>query len=96
MFGNHALNAYGQRASMEGNRNQFGLGLLGAQMSAFGPQANQPQGPSGWQQGLGVAATVAPYVAQYYGGRNKVGGVTPTATDMGGAYQMNYGNTPYW
>jgi hypothetical protein len=95
MFGNQALNAYGQRAGMEANRNQHGLGLLAAQMQAFGPQANQPQGPSGWQQGLGVAATVAPYIAQYYGGKNK-GSIPMGATDMGGAAQMTYGTTPYW
>lgn len=95
MFGNQALSAYQQRGSMETNRNQYGLGLLGAQMQAYGPQANQPQGPSKLSQGMGIAATVAPYVAQYYGGRNK-GAVPMGATDIGGAAQMSYGTTPYW
>ena len=97
MFGNQALSAYGQRANIESQRQQTGLGLLAAQMQGYGPQANAPAGTPGWQTALGVAGTVAPYVAQYYGSRNASAAArTPTVTDMGGAYQMNYGNTPYW
>lgn len=83
MFGNQALNAYGQRASAEGNRNQFGLGLLGAQMSAYGPTAQQQPGVPWWKQAVGMAGTVAPYVAQYYGGKGK--NIPMAAYDMGGS-----------
>jgi hypothetical protein len=70
MFGNQALSAYGTRAGIESQRQQTGLGLLAAQMQGYGPQANAPAGTPGWQTALGVAGTVAPYVAQYYGSKN--------------------------
>lgn len=62
MFGNQALSAYNQRAGMEQARNQFGLGLLDAQMRSQG-MAKEQQGRPWWQTALGVAGTVAPYVA---------------------------------
>ncbi len=83
MFGNQTQQAYGQRFGAETNRNQYGLGLLGAQMQAFGPQANQPPGTPWWKTALGAAGTVAPYVAQYYAGKNK-GSIPMGATDIGG------------
>jgi hypothetical protein len=62
MFGNQALNAYGQRAGMEANRNQYGLGLINAQMEAS-RNAQQQKGTPWWQTALNVAGTVAPYAA---------------------------------
>lgn len=59
MFGNQVLNAYNTRAGMEQARNQFGLGLLDAQMRAYGSS----QGTPWWQKALSVAGTAAPYVA---------------------------------
>jgi endosialidase-like protein len=62
MFGNQALNAYGQRGQLEGNRQNYGLGLLDAQMRSQG-MANQQKGTPWWKTALSVAGTVAPYVA---------------------------------
>jgi hypothetical protein len=62
MFGNQALSAYGQRAGMEQARNQFGLGLLDAQMRSQS-LGQQQKGNPWWKTALSVAGTVAPYVA---------------------------------
>lgn len=62
MFGNQALNAYGQRAQMEQARNQFGLGLLDAQTRAAN-SAYETKGTPWWKTALSAAGTVAPYVA---------------------------------
>lgn len=59
-FGNQALQAYGQRANLEAMRNQFGLGLLDAQLRAYG---SAPQDVPWWQKVLGAAGTAAPYIA---------------------------------
>lgn len=83
MFGNQALQSYGLRSNMEQSRNQYGLGLLGAQMSAFGPQANQQPGTPWWQTAMKVGGTVAPYLAKYYGSRGG-GDIPMEATDMYG------------
>lgn len=56
-FGNQALDAYRTRAGMEQARNQFGLGLLGAQLQAYGSEDHTPW----WQTALGVAGTAAPF-----------------------------------
>lgn len=56
MFGNQALNSYQLRSGMENARNQFGLGLIDAQL-----QGNAQRGQPWWQQALGVAGTVAPF-----------------------------------
>jgi hypothetical protein len=56
MFGNQALNSYGQRASMDANQNASGLGLLDMQL-----RGEQAKGQPWWQQALGAAATVAPF-----------------------------------
>ena len=61
-FGNQALNAYGQRAAMESNRNNYGLGLLDAQLRGYSANQGQ-QGNPWWQTALGVAGTVAPFFA---------------------------------
>jgi hypothetical protein len=58
MFGNQALNAYQSRAGMEQMRNQFGLGLLDAQLRGYGVQQ---QDTPWWQTALGVAGTAAPF-----------------------------------
>ncbi len=58
MFGNQALQGYQTRAGMEQSRNQFGLGLLDAQLRGYGAKD-----PPWWQQALGVAGTVAPFFA---------------------------------
>lgn len=60
MFGNQALSAYNQRAGMEQSRNQYGLGLLDAQLRGYG--AKQAATPW-WQTALSVAGTAAPYIA---------------------------------
>jgi hypothetical protein len=65
MFGNQALNAYQQRANLEQMRNNYGLGLLGAQTSAFG---NQTQQDPWWKTALNVAGSVAPYLLGGGGG----------------------------
>lgn len=61
-FGNQALNAMQTRAGMEQSRQQFGLGLLDAQMRSAG-LAEQQKGMPWWKTALSVAGTVAPYVA---------------------------------
>ena len=95
MFGNQALQGYGLQGNLEQGRQKTGLDLLGMQMGVYGNQANQTQPTPAWKTALGVAGTVAPYVAQYYGAKNK-GSIPMGATDMGGAAQMTYGTTPYW
>jgi hypothetical protein len=59
-FGNQALDAWRTQAGMEQARNQFGLGLLDAQLR--GQQVGQGETPW-WQTALNVAGTAAPYVA---------------------------------
>lgn len=58
MFGNQAMSSYQLRNAAEQSRNQFGLGLLGAQI-----QGQQAQPKPWWQTALEVAGNVAPYVA---------------------------------
>lgn len=58
-FGNQALNAWQQRAAMEQSRNQFGLGMLDAQIRS----SQMPQSTPWWKTALSAAGTVAPYVA---------------------------------
>jgi hypothetical protein len=60
-FGNQALNAYGQQAGMEANRQQYGLGLLNAQIQATG-QAPKP-GTALWKK---LAAAAAAGAATYF------------------------------
>jgi hypothetical protein len=67
MFGNQALNSYGQLGQMQANRQNYGLGLMDAQLRGYGSdkQNNTPW----WQTALGVAGTVAPYaLAPFTGG----------------------------
>jgi hypothetical protein len=63
MFGNQALNAYGQRAGLEGQRQNYGLGLLETQMRA---QQQEQQKTPWWKTALGVAGTIAPYAAMMF------------------------------
>jgi len=63
-FGNQALNAWQTRAGMEQARNQFGLGLLDAQLRGFPTgqtQTTTQPGTPWWQTALGIAGTVAPF-----------------------------------
>src|SRR5690606_15750616 len=54
------------RAGMEQARNQFGLGLLDAQLRGYGtPPGSEPW----WKTALGVAGTVAPYAAIAFSSR---------------------------
>lgn len=62
MFGNQALNAYGQRIGAENSRMSQGTSLLGSQLQAYGLD-KQTEGTPWWKTALTVAATVAPYVA---------------------------------
>jgi len=65
-FGNQALDAWRTRAGMEQARNQFGLGLLDAQLRGYGtPPGSEPW----WKTALGVAGTVAPYAAIAFSSR---------------------------
>lgn len=59
-FGNQALQSYGQRINLEGMRNQQSLGLLDAQIRAYGGQSVTPPW---WQQALGAAGSVLPYLS---------------------------------
>lgn len=79
-FGNQALNAYGQQAGMESNRNQLGLGLLDAQIRN---NAQQPKpGTALWKKLAGAAAAgaatyftagaAAPWAKSIYAGVEKL------------------------
>jgi hypothetical protein len=58
-FGNQALNAYQNRINLEQMRNTTGLGLLDAQIRAYGQQqATEPW----WKQALNAAGSVLPYL----------------------------------
>ena len=85
-FGNQALNAYGQRAGMEANRNQYSLGLLNAQTGAYGQQTTPTPW---WQQVLGAAGSVLPYIP----GLNKPKTTTPGPTGSPSPSGVNV-NTP--
>jgi hypothetical protein len=69
MFGNQALNAYGQRAGMDQARNQFGLGYLDAQMRSQ-QLGHEQKGTPWWKTALSVAGTVAPYAAMALSDKN--------------------------
>lgn len=73
-FGNQALNAYGQRAGLEQNRQNYGLGLLDAQIKSTGtlPQPGTPL----WKK---LAAAAAAGAATYF----TAGAAAPAA---GGIY----------
>jgi Chaperone of endosialidase len=62
MFGNQALNSYGQLAGMQAARQNYGLGLMDTQLRGYNTQ-EQNKGTPWWQTALGIAGTVAPYVA---------------------------------
>lgn len=56
-FGNQALEAYGQRNQLEQLRNQYGLGLVGQQLSSLGDQG--PYQKPWWQQGIDMGLNIA-------------------------------------
>lgn len=60
MFGNQALNAYGQRFGQDTTRNQYNLGLLGMQNQSLNKAS---EGTPWWQTALHYAGVAAPYVA---------------------------------
>src|SRR4030095_10114805 len=62
MFGNQALNSYGQLAGMQAARQNYGLGLMDTQLRGYNT-SEQNKGTPWWQTALGIAGTVAPYVA---------------------------------
>lgn len=64
MFGQQALAGWGLGNQMENSRNQYGLGLLDAQLR--GAQM-QPQSTPWWKTALQVAGTAAPYVGMAFG-----------------------------
>ena len=78
-FGNQALQAYQNRIALEQARNNYGLGLLGTQVSAYGGQVNTP---SWWQQLLNAAGSVAPYL---FGG-----GSSGSSGSSGGSFNPSY------
>ena len=67
MFGNQALQAYNTRAGMEQNRNQFGLGLMDAQMRSFNPQ-NDVKPTPWWQQALNFGMQTGGNILGAYAG----------------------------
>ena len=87
IFGNQALQAYQNRIALENQRNQTGLGLINAQISAYGGQ--QPQKPW-YQQVLDGIGSVVPYLGG--GGNNQ--SMTPsgynTPNNMGGNQFTGY------
>jgi hypothetical protein len=66
-FGNQALQAYQNRISLENQRNQTGLGLLGTMASAYGGQQMNASWLQQLLQGLGSGAS-------YLGGGGSSGG----------------------
>lgn len=77
MFGNQALNAFQQRNQMEQARNQFGLGLLDAQMRGY-QLDKATQGKPWWQQVLGAAGQMVPFVGGMFGGGGRNVGMPQT------------------
>jgi len=60
-FGNQALGAYQNAAQMQANRQNYGLGLMNAQLQGYGAQQQNPDTP--WlQTALGIAGTAAPLI----------------------------------
>jgi hypothetical protein len=76
MFGNQALNAMQMRQASEQARNQFGLGLLGAQLQGYNTQ-EQNKGTPWWQTAAQWAGTAAPYVAMAMSDRNQKNSIVP-------------------
>jgi hypothetical protein len=76
MFGNQALNAWQQRAGMEQSRNQFGMGLLDAQLRGFGAQEGA-KGDPWWKTALHYAGVAAPYVAMAVSDQNQKTDIQP-------------------
>ena len=96
MFGNQALQAYGQRGNLEQMRNNYGLGLLGVQNQAYGNQT--PQEPW-WKQVLGAAGSVVPYLGPikklFGGGKGPAGPMgNYSPNDMGGQGFQGYMGLP--
>lgn len=68
MFGNQALNAWQQRMGAEQSRNQFGLGLLDAQMRST-QLGEQYKSKPWWQQALGFGGNILGTMIGAPGGR---------------------------
>lgn len=84
MFGNQALQSYGQRFGSDATQQNYGLGLLGAQLQGY----NQQPAPW-WQTALGVAGKVAPFaLAPFTGGMSLMGA---PASFLGGDSSWNNG-----
>jgi hypothetical protein len=76
MFGNQALNAWQQRSGMEQARNQFGLGLLDAQMRGYQTD-KATEGEPWWKKAIGIAGAAAPYAAMAFSDRNMKDNIQP-------------------
>lgn len=86
MFGNQVMNAYGLRGNLESQRNNQGISLLASRLSGINSMQdylNQNKTQPWWKTALSVGGTVAPYLAQYYAGKNG-GSIPMSATDIGG------------
>jgi hypothetical protein len=92
MFGNQALNAWQQRAGMEQARNQFGMGMLDAQLRGYGTQ-EASKGTPWWQTALSVAGTAAPYVAMAMSDKNMKQDIQPVPQNNNN-YQFGQVNFP--
>jgi hypothetical protein len=67
MFGNQALNSYGQRQAGQANNQNYGLGLIDSNLRAM---QSKPQGTPWWSKALQVAGTAAPYIAMAASDKN--------------------------
>lgn len=96
MFGNQALNAMQMRQGAEQARNQFGLGLLDAQMRGYGLD-KQTQGDPWWKTALKVGGQIAPYaMAPFTGGTSLLAApMTSRFGGMGGSQGPFAGSTSY-
>lgn len=83
MFGNQALNAYGQRAGLESNRMSQGTNAISQQIAANNPFLQKNGGTPWWQTALGLGKSILPYLSGGGGGDK-------------GVVQGNYGTDIDW
>jgi hypothetical protein len=96
MFGNQALNAWQQRAGMEQGRNQFGLGLLDAQLRGYNTAQTVPEDQPWWKDALGFAGQVAPYaLAPFTGGASLLAAPLTAQANPFGSSGPFAGSTAY-
>jgi hypothetical protein len=92
MFGNQALQAYQNRINLEQLRNQTGLGLLGAQINAYG---GQTQDKAWWEKLLEKAGSIIPYLGGGGGGGGQPNAGPSGSTPMGYNTPNNMGGNQF-